>query len=340
MKLNIIRAIWFWLWPYSTKVIHGVQRGGQNHLAMGRAGLEIQRFLRGTGCIKRHGYWHFIVQPHGRYPAYQFTIGENPDTHQRPLECRLTCQSARSTNPYPIWKTDIPILRDGATPRCVIIFLLDSRFRIFPLVVKPLGLRALPQDMQRAICETVQSQRAHLWLAQGKHQMILDLSIKHRINRGTQGRSDDIDQVDPARVTHMGIKSAADEIVARLATLASMPRRKRAIKAHVLERSRSLRLLLLRLFGPKCQVLGCRFCRGIEKRLLHCIVDVHHLHHVAHSGSDAPDNLALLCSIHHAIMHRDPRLNITYSDVDDSVMVNSSFGSFKIERDLHILRND
>lgn len=340
MKVSIKRALWFWLWPYSTKVIRGVQRGGQNHLAMGRAGRDVQRFLRGTGRAKRHGYWHFFVQPHGPNPAYQFTIGENPRTHQRPLECRLTCQSARSTNPYPLWNTSIPLLREGATPRHAILFVLDTRLRIFALAVNLTRLRRLPAELRRTLRDTVQSQRAQLWIAPAARSIALSRSIKVNQPQPTAGRrSDDLDQVDPPRVDQMARGSAADEIVARLAALAAAPRRKRAAKAHALERSRSLRLLVLRLFGVKCQVTHCRFSRGVEKRLLRHIVDLHHLHHIAHRGSDVPDNLALLCSIHHAIMHRDPRLTISYSEADDSVLVNSSFGAFRIERDFGVLRN-
>jgi hypothetical protein len=338
MNVTIERAFWLWLWPYSTKVIHGVQRGGQNHLGMGHAGKDIQAFLRGTGYRRRHGYWHFFAQPYGQNPAYQFTIGENPETHRRPLECRLTCQSARSTNPYPLWPKSVPLLKDGATPSHAILFVLDTRGRIYALVARRRNLSMFPPALGDAMRASTQAQKAQVWRGTGRRTLALPGPVRRaRIPSGH--RSDDLDQADPLKVAKMDTASAADEVVARLAALAAMPRRKRRTEAHRLERSRSLRLLILRLFGPECQVKGCAFSRGLKKNLLRHIVEVHHLHHIAHRGSDAPDNLAVLCANHHAIMHRDPRLAIRYSDADGTVHVDSSFGSFRISRDLRILRN-
>ena len=53
----------------------------------------------------------------------------------------------------------------------------------------------------------------------------------------------------------------------------------------------------LMLQNPTCSILGCtmpsQWC------------DAHHIEHWAHGGSTSLDNLALLCSRHHTMMHND-----------------------------------
>jgi len=46
-----------------------------------------------------------------------------------------------------------------------------------------------------------------------------------------------------------------------------------------------------------CTFPGCKSTRWL---------DVHHIKHRAHGGSDAPENLRLLCSAHHRALHAEP----------------------------------
>ena len=63
---------------------------------------------------------------------------------------------------------------------------------------------------------------------------------------------------------------------------------------------RSVRTLVMRRDHHRCVVPGCRNSEHLE---------VHHLVHRAHGGDNHPDNLAVLCSGHHAALH-DGRLVI------------------------------
>lgn len=63
---------------------------------------------------------------------------------------------------------------------------------------------------------------------------------------------------------------------------------------------KSVRTLVMRRDHHRCIVPGCRNSEHLE---------VHHLVHRAHGGDNHPDNLAVLCSGHHAALH-DGRLVI------------------------------
>jgi hypothetical protein len=45
-------------------------------------------------------------------------------------------------------------------------------------------------------------------------------------------------------------------------------------------------------------------------------VDVHHLKFVSDGGDDSPLNLAVLCVMHHALVHRGPRATVELANLD------------------------
>ena len=58
----IVKALlWVWLHSYSTQVIHGVQQGGQVHIAFGRSASQISRFFAGTSVLKSGNEWSFKI---------------------------------------------------------------------------------------------------------------------------------------------------------------------------------------------------------------------------------------------------------------------------------------
>ena len=82
------------------------------------------------------------------------------------------------------------------------------------------------------------------------------------------------------------------------------------------ERDPALRQFVIAAWGDRCQVQGCRVQRGLPAALAGRVVDVHHLAHVSAGGSDSPMNLCVLCTAHHALIHRGGRSSVESSDLD------------------------
>lgn len=94
----------------------------------------------------------------------------------------------------------------------------------------------------------------------------------------------------------------------RLLRTPSGPRRRKALE--VWERDPALRHFVLAIWGNRCQVQGCRVQARLPTSLAGRVVDVHHLTHVSSGGSDSPMNLCVLCTAHHALIHRAPSSSV------------------------------
>lgn len=101
--------------------------------------------------------------------------------------------------------------------------------------------------------------------------------------------------------TSSSVHRAAKRLAAGL-TSSPAPRRRALLEAW--ERNPMLRAYVLDCWGSQCQVDGCTVQGEVPAHLAHSIVDVHHLTHVSGGGSDSPMNLSVLCTAHHALVHR------------------------------------
>lgn len=98
--------------------------------------------------------------------------------------------------------------------------------------------------------------------------------------------------------------------------------------------------LVKKVFGVNCQVENCEYTAEETEVSMKLISEVHHLEHLSRGGSNSPYNLAVLCSNHHAIFHRDKTAKIMRSS-GDNVLVTYLNGKRKkwIVRDLSALHN-
>jgi len=108
-------------------------------------------------------------------------------------------------------------------------------------------------------------------------------------------------------------------------------RRRRAYSAW--EHNPALRQLVLHVWPPQCQVIGCRAGQGLPITLADKIVDVHHIEFVSSGGSDSPINLCLLCANHHALLHRASTMQILSND-SEQVRIAVNGTELTIERDI------
>lgn len=116
-----------------------------------------------------------------------------------------------------------------------------------------------------------------------------------------------------------------------LGKIKSAARRRRAYSAW--EHDPRLRQLVLQVWLPQCQVVGCGASQGLPSTLADTIVDVHHIEFVSSGGSDSPTNLCLLCANHHALVHRAPTRQILLNSSERvSIAVNGTV--ITIERDV------
>ena len=102
------------------------------------------------------------------------------------------------------------------------------------------------------------------------------------------------------------------------------------------ERSQAVRRFALQVWGPSCQVRGCRALLGVPGHLRDRMVDVHHLNHISTGGVDGPLNVAVLCVIHHQLIHRAPTSSIA-DMTERTVTVTVNGEHLELERDLRLI---
>ncbi len=114
----------------------------------------------------------------------------------------------------------------------------------------------------------------------------------------------------------------APAIRRELRTLASQPRGKRRVAYERWERDPRLRPAVLSVWDARCQVVGCdsTSTSQIPAHLAGRLVDVHHLNHVGTGGTDSTLNLALLCVMHHHLIHRAPSTSLIESDLEHALV--------------------
>jgi len=146
------------------------------------------------------------------------------------------------------------------------------------------------------------------------------LAIRLRTKSGGQPKTALSKRIRRKAVTLGKIKTAA--------------RRRRAYSAW--EHNPILRQLVLQVWSPQCQVLGCGAGKGLSSTLAEKIVDVHHIEFVSSGGSDSPINLCLLCANHHALLHRAPSMQILSND-SEQVEISVNGMVLTIKRDVREL---
>ena len=82
------------------------------------------------------------------------------------------------------------------------------------------------------------------------------------------------------------------------------------------ERDPTIKAVVLDVWGRRCQVPRCGLAAGSGGHFADRLVDVHHLRFVSDGGDDSPLNLAVLCVMHHALVHRGPRATVEFANLD------------------------
>lgn len=127
-------------------------------------------------------------------------------------------------------------------------------------------------------------------------------------------------------------------IARALRTLAKQDAPRRRVQYERWERNASLRTFILSVWTPHCQVVDCNSeaTTGIPRHLAGRLVDVHHLNHVSMGGGDSPLNLAVLCVMHHQLVHRAPKSRLLNSSlIRATIGINGT--SLEVVRDVGAL---
>lgn len=101
----------------------------------------------------------------------------------------------------------------------------------------------------------------------------------------------------------------------------SSPARRRTL-LETWERDPLLRSFVIDRWGSDCQVQGCVIQDEVPSHLSHTVVDVHHLTHLSGGGSDSPMNLSILCTTHHALVHRSKSKLVAADSQSARIQVN------------------
>lgn len=339
MPITFQAAFWIWRNHTSAATILGLPAaGGQAHIAFGRCEPEIQQFFDGTSIQKIGDQWSFRVVRYGDIPRWQLAFYVNPPTLQRPRECRIPSQSLVSSRAYPLWRRVVTAIPRGSLPRHLILFLRDSANRFHARVITANHLHHLPAPLQRAIISSHgRTQTQHVWVRRGIfHDLVCPSPrpapapaeiIPSGSNVGA-GRS----RPRPATAPDWRRLSRLLGPVGRIA----QPRATHRIR-RVLQR-RSVRDLVLRCFGARCQARGCEFTSALPEQIRDCVLHVHHVRELGRGGEDSPYNLSVLCANHHALCHRAPAVRSIFNPHNDNILITYRGGSFLIERALQPLR--
>ena len=161
----IARALlWIWLHSYSTQVIHGVQQGGQVHIAFGQSARQVSSFFSGTAVSKSENEWRFGIQQYGNYPRSSFRFYKNPPGTARAGECRIPAQAPTSRGRLQLFADTVALLAPHREPEQFILFLRDSRdrFHVRVLSVNDIGTQ-MPPSLGRRIRNSRLTSRAAVW---------------------------------------------------------------------------------------------------------------------------------------------------------------------------------
>lgn len=128
------------------------------------------------------------------------------------------------------------------------------------------------------------------------------------------------------------------KLLKRLSMLSSQPAKIRRQKYIETFNNRINSNLIKEVFGINCQVENCEYTSNENRVLMNFMSEVHHLEHLASGGTNSPFNLAILCSNHHSILHRDATAKIINLR-GDNVQISYFHGKRKkwIIRDLSML---
>lgn len=135
------------------------------------------------------------------------------------------------------------------------------------------------------------------WLPKGENHA----AVIHQVGNGSRVQLSLVVPTPLVTPTSSTVHRAAKRLGVGLKS-SSLPRRRTLLE--VWERDPFLRVFVLDRWGSQCQVNGCTVQGEVPAHLAHAIVDVHHLAHVSGGGSDSPMNLSVLCTAHHALVHR------------------------------------
>lgn len=162
--MRVRALLWFWLHRYSTQVIHGVQVGGQVHIAFGHSHTEIERFFKDTGVTQTGAAWDFEVEPYKGQKRREMQIYENPPATKRAGECRLPAQAPSSEGRYPLWQKEVKILNPYERAKQCICLLRDDKDAFHARVFSIEQIRTeFPEDITEAMLSTRDISRAGVW---------------------------------------------------------------------------------------------------------------------------------------------------------------------------------
>lgn len=153
--------LWIWLRPYSTRVIQGVQKGGQVHIAFGHSADQIKKFFFNSSVKKVGHEWKFQLEQYEHYPSHRISFYENPRSNKRASECRIPAQAPTSSMRYPLWENLVLQLSSGQQPEQCIIFLRDEQDRYHARVLSIDEIRSqMPDNLAKAIRATRNTSQA------------------------------------------------------------------------------------------------------------------------------------------------------------------------------------
>lgn len=166
------------------------------------------------------------------------------------------------------------------------------------------------------------------WLPMGENHA----AVIHQVGQASRVRLTLIGPTHVVTPASSSIHRAAKRLGAGLT---SSPAHRRRALLEAWERNPLLRAFVLDRWGSQCQVDGCTIQGEVPAHLAHSIVDVHHLTHVSGGGSDSPMNLSVLCTAHHALVHRSKSKLIDADGRSARIQVNGN--QLLVRRDVPLL---
>lgn len=135
-------------------------------------------------------------------------------------------------------------------------------------------------------------------------------------------------------------KESLRELFNKLLKISKKPTKIRRREYHKVLSKRINSALVKKVFGVECQVENCEYTANEDTDVVRFLTEVHHLEHLARRGTNSPFNLAVVCSNHHSIFHRDKTAKIIECK-GDNVRISYNNGNRKkwIIRNLSILHS-
>ncbi len=204
------KLLWIWLHPYSTQVIHGVQVGGQVHIAFGNSAEQITQFFSLSSVKKEINEWTFRLEKYDNYEAQLISFSENPLENQRSGECRIPAQAPTSSMRYPLWKNSVDLLDSNQQPKQFIIFLRDKQDRFHARVLSIDRIQSqMPNALVNAILDSRNDSQAGIYekkLVYEDSQIVTssDAETSGRVKplprKGRRRRLDDFEEGDTQEI--------------------------------------------------------------------------------------------------------------------------------------------